>query len=594
VLCAAPLLAAPAHAFGATLQERQALRAALGHEAATAKTGRAAPPSAPRAANTGRAAPHPRRARIVPLPLPERAPSRATAASARAELVRVARAPGPQRVLVGVRRHSDVAAVSRALVRLGAAPEAFESIGVLAATVPSGAGLVRALGADPRVAYVERDTELRIAADPLDAVDPLTGIKYTWAYDAVRAADALFAAGGGSRRSIAVLDTGLDVNHPEFAGRVSHTFDTATRSADVFDAVGHGTFVTGLIAAIDGNGVGGKGVAGNTFVLAIRASLDGGFDERDLLRGIEFAIRRGADVLNMSLAGNSLHPSVARALAVAFFNDVLPVAASGNLGARGNPVQFPAAVVGGVRGRPGIGLSVAATRPDGRVPAFSTHNRFVSLAAPGAGPSGCEHGVLSTLPAGTGTEWDDIGSCSRLVPDASGARFAYGEGTSFAAPIASGIAALVWQVEPRLASEQVADVLTRSARQIRGRGWNEFTGDGLVDGLAGTRLARRYDVTSPRPHGSAVRRGALVNVRVGSSRDRTERGRERAGRVRYSLLVSRDGGRGFDVAVNRSRRPFRRAIRLRGGRVNVILMTTCDANGNCGVKRLGRFRLAPR
>jgi subtilisin family serine protease len=572
VLCAAPLLAAPAQASGEPLQELQALRAALTHGPAGASA-----------------------ARIVPLPLPERAFSRSAAASARTELAAIARARGPQRVLVGARSHPDLPGLRRELARLGAAPEAFESIAVLAATVPSGAALVRALAGDARVAYVERDTTLHIAADPLDAVDPLTGVKYTWAYDAVRAANALAAAAGGSSRSIAVLDTGLDVSHPELAGRVAHTFDTATRSPDVFDAVGHGTFVTGLIAAIDGNGVGGKGVAGNTAILAIRASRDGGFEERDLLRGIEFAIRRGADVLNMSIAGNSLHPSVTRALGVAFFNDVLPVAASGNLGGRGNPMQFPAAVLGGARGRPGIGLSVAATRPNGRVPRFSTHNRFVSLAAPGAGPSGCEHGVLSTLPFHTETEWDDpVQSCSRLVADPSGARFAYGEGTSFAAPIASGIAALVWQVEPRLASEQVADVLIRSARQTRGRGWNEFSGAGVVDGRAGARLARTYDVTSPRPRGSAVRRGTLVTVRAAFSRDRTERGRERAGRVRYSLLLSRDGGRDFDVTVDRSRRPFRRAIQLRGGRVHVILLTTCDANGNCGVKRLGRFRLRPR
>jgi subtilisin family serine protease len=570
VLCAAPLLAAPGHASADSLQERQALRGAL--------------LDGPRAAETQR---------VLPLPLPEPRTGRATAASTRAELTRIARGRGPQRVLVGLRRHSDLARVSRALARLGAEPEAFESIGVLAATVPSGSGLARTFGGGggPRVAYVERDTTLRIAADPLDSLDPVTGIEYTWFYDEVRAAGALAAAGGGSGRSIAVLDTGLDIAHPELLGRVSHTFDTTTETADVFDGVGHGTFVTGLIAAIDGNGVGGKGVAGNTSILAIRASLDGGFDESDLLRGIEFAIRRGADVLNMSLAGNGLHPSVTRALAVAFFNDVLPVAASGNRGARGNPLQFPAAVLGGERGRPGIGLSVAATRPNGGVPRFSTHNRFVSLAAPGAGPSGCAHGVLSTLPANLDTEWDDPEeSCSRLVPDPSGARFAYGEGTSFAAPIASGIAALVWQVEPRLASEQVADVLIRSARQTRGRGWNRFTGAGVVDGLGGARLARRYDVTSPRPRARATRRGALVDVRVRFTRDRTERGRERAGRVRYSLLVSRDGGRDFEIPVNRSRRPFRRTVPLRGRGLNVILVSVCDGNGNCGIKRLGRFR----
>jgi hypothetical protein len=571
VLCAGSLLAAPAQATGEGLGERQALRAALRLDA-------------------GAASARP----VARLPLPARGTGAASAATTRAGRSAVAPGSGQRRVLIGVTRHSALPGVKRTIERLGAEAEAFEPIGVIAATVPSGVALARALAGDPRVAYVERDGRLRIAADPLDNIDPVTQLKFTWFYDAVRAGDALAAAAGGSRRSIAVMDTGLDTSHPELAGRITHTFDTGTRSGDVSDTIGHGTFVTGLIAAIDGNGVGGKGVAGNTRVLAIRASLDGGFDESDLLRGIEFAIRRGADILNMSLAGDSLDPSVTRALALAFFNDVLPVAASGNRGGSGNPVQYPAAVLGGRRGAPGIGLSVAATRPDGTVPRFSTHNRYVSLAAPGAGPSGCEHGVLSTLPAGLTTEWDDPRSCSRLVADPSGARFAYGEGTSFAAPIASGIAALVWQVEPRLASEQVAEVLTRSARQTRGRGWNEFTGAGLVDGRAGAALARTYDVTSPRARGRATRHGTRVNVRVSSARDRTERGRELAGRVRYSLLVSRDGGRDFDAAISGRSRPFRHAVRLRGSSPNVLLATACDANGNCGVKRLGRFRPAPR
>ncbi len=566
VLCAAPLLAGSAHAAG-DLRDRQALRAALQPQAGAASA-----------------------RQVVSLPLPEPRTGRATPASTGSELTRIARHRGPQRVLVGVTRHSALPGVKRALERLGADPEAFEPIGVLAATVPSGAALARALGGDRRVAYVERDTELRIAADPLDSVDPVTNVKYTWYYDAVRAADALAAAGGGSRRSIAVLDTGLDTAHPEIAGRFTHTFDTDTRNTDVLDAVGHGTFVTGLIAGIDGNGIGGKGVAGNTRVLAIRASLDGDFNERDLLRGISFAIRRGADVLNLSLAGGGLDVSVARALAGAFFNDVLPIAASGNRAAQGNPLQFPAAFVGGRSGRPGIGLSVAATRPNGAVPRFSTHNRFVSLAAPGAGPFGCSHGVLSALPARGGTDWDDPGSCSRLVLDPSGARFAYGEGTSFAAPIASGIAALVWQVEPRLASEQVAQVLTRSARQTLGRGWNEFTGAGVVDGGAAAALARRYDVTAPRARGAARRTGASVRVRLRRVRDRTEPGRELAGRVAYNLLVSRDGGDDFDPVVRRRRRPFTRSVALRGRRPNVFVATVCDRNGNCGIRRLGRFR----
>jgi subtilisin family serine protease len=565
LLCAAPLVSAPAYASDGLL-ERQALREALLLQ--------------PRAASG-----------VVPLPLPDAARPRATAA-ATSELTQIARTTGPARVLVGVRRHRDLTGVARALQRLGAAPEAFQPMGVLAATAPSGASLARALAGDSRVAYVERDDELRIAADPLDVLDPATQLKFTWFYDDVRATDALVAAGGGSQRSIAILDTGLDLTHPEFAGsgRIGRTFDTRTKGTAVADAVGHGTFVTGLIAAVDGNGVGGKGVAGNTKVLPIRASRDGGFTERDLLRGIDFAVRRGADVLNLSLAGDGISESVVRALATAFFNDVLPVAASGNTGTVGNVTQYPAAVLGGRRGAPGIGLSVGATRPNGTVAEFSTHNEFVSLAGPGAGPAGCQFGLLSTLPPGQGTEWDRPDSCSLFVPEPSGARFAYGEGTSFAAPVVSGIASLTWQVERRLASEQVAEVLIRSARQTLAPGWNQFSGRGVVDGLAATTLARTYDVTSPRANGNARRSGGSVKVRVASTTDRTEAGRELAGGVTYGLLVSRNGGKAFKVATSRRRRPFRRTMALKGNRANVFAATACDGNGNCGVKRLGRFK----
>ena len=563
LLCAAPLLAAPAYALG-DLSDRIALREALRHEARASA------------------------AAVVPLPLPET--PQASAASASRELTSIARNQGPERVLVGARTHGDVAGIAAAVRRLGAQPEVFGSIGVVAADVPSGAELAARLRRDPRVAYIERNRELHVAADPFDVVDPLTGVKYTWAYDGVRAAEALAAAGGGSGRTIAVIDTGLDLRHPEFAGRVALTFDTASGGGDVTDFVGHGTFVTGLIAAVDGNGLGGKGVAGNTRVIAVRSSTDGNFSVDDLIRGLQFSVARGADVVNLSLAGQAFTRSQARALRAAFINDVLPVAASGNNGLSGNPLEFPAAALGGRRGSRGIGLSVTATRPNGSFGAFSTHNQFVSVAAPGAGPSGCEFGVFSTLPAGA-TEWDDPNqSCSMTFAPPGGGRYAYGEGTSFSAPIATGIAALAWQVEPRLASEQVADVMTRSARQTVGRGWNEFTGAGIIDGAAATALARTYDVTAPRVRAKAARRGGRVAVRIRRSRDRTERGRERAGRVSYGVLVSRDGGRNFSTAVSQRPRPFRRTIAIRGRRPNVFVATVSDGNGNVGIKRLGRFR----
>ena len=99
---------------------------------------------------------------------------------------------------------------------------------MLAARVPSGAAAARALRPTRGWRTSSATCGSGLAAEPFDVVDPDTGIKYTWGYDAVRAADALVAAGGGSRRTIAVLDTGADLNHPELAGRVSRTYDTTT------------------------------------------------------------------------------------------------------------------------------------------------------------------------------------------------------------------------------------------------------------------------------------------------------------------------------------------------------------------------------
>ncbi len=526
----------------------------------------------------------------LPLPL---SGSREVSAASVGELSAIARTEGPVRVLVGARTHAAVPSLARALDRLGARPEVFGLSGVLAATVPSGSALARSLGADPRVAYVERDRKLRVAADPFDTVDVTpggSGIKYTWAYDEVGAAAALAAAGGGSRRLVAVVDTGVDVRHPELVGRIARTYDIYSRRAGVTDHAGHGTFVAGLIAAVDGNGIGGKGVAGNTRLLVIRASRTGALTLRALARSIEAAVARGADVMNLSLAGPGFSLSQARALETAFYNDVLPVAASGNNGQSGNPLEFPAAAIGGPRGRRGVGLSVSATVPGGGRTTFANHNDYVSIAAPGAGSSGCELGVFSILPAGGAEEWDDPLSCSRLFSQGA-VRFGYGEGTSFAAPIVSGLAALVWQVQPRLASEQVAHVLTRTARQTVGsKSWNEYIGAGVVDGGAAVALARVYDLTAPPKRGSAHRRdGTSVAVHVGRARDRTRAGRELAGKVRYSILLSRDGGKSFDVALRRNR-PINHLVRLKGSQTNAIATAVCDRNANCSIKRLGRFR----
>ena len=355
------------------------------------------------------------------------------------------------------------------------------------------------------------------------------------------------------------------------------------------DRVGHGTFVSGLIAAIDGNGIGGKGVAGNTRILAVRASRSASTTVGRIALAIEASVRRGARIINMSLSGPSFSVSQLRALQLAYYNDVLPVAAAGNNGQNGNPLEFPAAALGGVRGRRGIGLSVTATRPGGRRTSFSTHNDYVSIAAPGAGASGCEFGVFSILPANLTSDWDDPASCSLLFSQ-GGVRFAYGEGTSFAAPLVSGIAALVWEVQPKLKSEQVAHVLTRSARQT-GRPWLERANRRRRGGRRGRDRARadlRRDPAAqarqrppPRRHARRDPHGARAGPHA--------RG-PRAGRsphLRDPRLARRRRQLPRGAAAARTV-PARRDIK--GPRENALATAVCDRNANCAVKRLGRFR----
>ena len=166
LLCAAPLTTAPAYA-SPSLAKLQALRQASRLEAGAASSGG-----------------------VAALPLSGEPSARASSVG---ELTRIARASGPVHLLVGVRRHADLAGVTQLLRSLGATPESFPAMGVLAATAPGGTSVAGALRDDPRVAFVERNERLRMAVDSLDTVDPATGYKYTWAYDAVR-------AGRGARR----------------------------------------------------------------------------------------------------------------------------------------------------------------------------------------------------------------------------------------------------------------------------------------------------------------------------------------------------------------------------------------------------------
>ncbi|MEO9174082.1 MAG: S8 family serine peptidase, partial [Gaiellales bacterium] len=178
-------------------------------------------------------------------------------------------------IVVGVVPGADLDAVAASLRPFSSTLAILRPVGEVALVASNASAVASLAAADPRIAFAEPDRTFASFADPADSIDANTGIAFDWQYDAVQAGPALAAVGGGSSTIVAVVDTGVDQAQPDLAGRLLPGFDATGGDGTVFDNVGHGTFVAGLISMVDGNGIGGKGVAGATSVLPVRASSDG-------------------------------------------------------------------------------------------------------------------------------------------------------------------------------------------------------------------------------------------------------------------------------------------------------------------------------
>jgi subtilisin family serine protease len=270
--------------------------------------------------------------------------------------------------------------------------------------------------------------------------------------------------------TIAVIDTGADLTAPDLAARLVQTWNTRARSADVRDVNGHGTFVASVAAA----------ASGDAQLLVIKSGSDGGsFTDLDEAAAITYAVDHGARILNLSVGGPRTSKTERRAIEYAVDRGALVVTSVGNEAQSGNPVEYPAALVQpvGSDGAGGAGLAVTASTAGGRHASFANSGSWVSLAAPGDHVLGALSSASSpllfprtTLPAATGL-------------------YGYGSGTSFAAPLVSGAAALVWAANPSLSAQQVAETLKATAS---GNGtWTAELGYGVVNVAAAVALAQQ-------------------------------------------------------------------------------------------------------
>ena len=263
---------------------------------------------------------------------------------------------------------------------------------------------------------------------------------------------------GASHVIIAVIDTGVDLDHPDLQGKLVPGVNWINASLPPDDDHGHGTHVAGIAAASTSNGLGIAGASWGARIMPLKA-LDsaGNGDDADVASAIVWATEHGASVINLSLGGPCPSPVMELAATYAYTMGVTVVAAAGN---QNGPVLCPAAA--------SSVIAVAATDGNDVRAAFSNVGPEMDVAAPGVG-------VFST---------------------ARGGGYEYRSGTSMATPLVSGVIALM-ACQPQFTSPaELRSALEDTALDLGSPGPDNEYGAGLIQADA----ALQYQTGGNSPH----------------------------------------------------------------------------------------------
>lgn len=330
------------------------------------------------------------------------------------------------------------------------------------------AAAATALRGHPDVVAVEPDTLRSVAAVP---DDPGYAAQYAHQQTGAEAAWDVVTDAPGVR--VAVIDSGIVADHPDLAGLVVEQVDAQTGSIqpgttgdnDVCE-IGHGTWVAGVMGALGNNGTDVAGVTWDGLeILDVNFAFDspetcaaGSGPDSATIAGIRYATQQGVDIVNLSLGGNDLACPTAMQTALddAIAAGITVIAASGNAGP--GTIGVPASCNGVI--------SVSGTGPDTTVTPYASTNPFIDVAAPGGlTDQSPDDGVLTT-------SWWQFGQRTESV--------AAVQGTSFAAPYVTGLAALLLAVDPDLTPAEIEAVLEGTAEDLGDEGRDEDYGWGLV------------------------------------------------------------------------------------------------------------------
>lgn len=338
---------------------------------------------------------------------------------------------------------------------------------------------IEPISIEGRMYYAKDESELELLREYISEMSPNTDVGFPediiepmlfssdryyseqWNLNALRMDGAWEYETYGNDVKVAVIDSGCNVNHPDLKENVlpgenyyvtvDHGFgDFSDISADdVSDNNGHGTHVSGIIAAVCNNSIGVSGIAPKAKIVPLKC-FEPDYNTSTLM--LAHAICDAVDeyncrIINMSWTISVNNSLLKSALDYAYSKGAILVAAAGNDALKGNPIMYPAYY-------PNV-ISVAATDSNNNIATFSEYNDGITVAAPGVY-------VISTYKG----------------------HYAYMSGTSQATPAVAALAALALSASPGLTNAEFKELITSTAHDLGDDGYDVYFGYGLADGGA--------------------------------------------------------------------------------------------------------------
>lgn len=287
-----------------------------------------------------------------------------------------------------------------------------------------------------QIDYVEPNQKNMMQYTPRDP-----GYVKQWYLKKIQAPTAWEQTRGSSKITVAVIDDGVQTNHPDLSGKIVHPYNAVTDST-YYTPGDHGTHVAGIIAA-SMNDFGVAGISPNVKIMPINVFKGEYADLYSIVKAVYYAADHQAKVINLSLGSYDYSKSQYAAITYAKKKGAVVIAAAGN--DHNSKKNYPAAYDNVI--------AVSATDSKDQITKFSSYGSHIDISAPGKD-------ILSTVTKNM---------------------YGFSNGTSMASPVVSGVAALIVSKNPFLQPNQVEAILKKSVIDLGARGKDQYYGYGRID-----------------------------------------------------------------------------------------------------------------